>query len=233
MVGKLTFKNWKKYTFEFLSIFVAVISAFALNNWNDARNARHAEEKILLEIKNGIQTDMEDFDSNVANHELALRANVFYRDLINGKDLKQDSAAYFNILLFRDFTPIVNLSGYESLKSSGMKTIKDDRLRFDIIKLYDYHYNIITKLEDEIEEMSSYSNYFHRTNEVLHPFMIFDDQGRLRGFESPVKISDNERKELLSYLWRLEINRRFKLSRYDRMQKEMQKVIEGIEKELE
>ncbi|MFK7748164.1 MAG: hypothetical protein AB8B65_07230 [Kordia sp.] len=36
-------KNWKKYTFEFLSIFIAVISAFALNNWNENRNNRNAE----------------------------------------------------------------------------------------------------------------------------------------------------------------------------------------------
>ena len=47
-------RKWKKYIFEFLSIFIAVISAFALTNWNDNLNSRHSEQKILTEIKNGI-----------------------------------------------------------------------------------------------------------------------------------------------------------------------------------
>ena len=55
-----TFKNWKKYTFEFLSIFIAVSSAFALNNWNDNRRDRNAERKILEEIYNGLEKDLDD-----------------------------------------------------------------------------------------------------------------------------------------------------------------------------
>ena len=50
-------RNWKKYGFEFLSIFIAVTSAFALNNWNDNRQNQISEEKILKEIKNGIELD--------------------------------------------------------------------------------------------------------------------------------------------------------------------------------
>ena len=56
--------KWKKYTFEFLSIFIAVISAFWLNNWNDNRASRLSEEKILTEIKNGIELDIKDFSGN-------------------------------------------------------------------------------------------------------------------------------------------------------------------------
>ena len=47
---KIDFAPWKKHGFEFLSIFIAVISAFALNNWNDNRNADKSESKILIEI---------------------------------------------------------------------------------------------------------------------------------------------------------------------------------------
>jgi hypothetical protein len=45
--------NWKQYGFEFLSIFIAVIAAFALNSWGDERRDRLAEQKILLEIHRG------------------------------------------------------------------------------------------------------------------------------------------------------------------------------------
>lgn len=52
--------NWKTYAFEFLSIFVAVISAFALTNWDDKRRDRHTEVKILTEIRNGLEKDIKD-----------------------------------------------------------------------------------------------------------------------------------------------------------------------------
>ncbi|MEZ4957419.1 MAG: hypothetical protein R2825_27930 [Saprospiraceae bacterium] len=48
-------RNWKKYAMEFVSIFIAVISAFALNNWNDNRRDEQAAAKILTEISNGLQ----------------------------------------------------------------------------------------------------------------------------------------------------------------------------------
>ena len=50
--------SWKKYVFETLSIFIAVVSAFALNNWNLNRRDRVAEKEILIEVKNGIENDL-------------------------------------------------------------------------------------------------------------------------------------------------------------------------------
>lgn len=46
--------NWEKIGFEFLSIFIAVTSAFALNNWNENRRDDNAANKILAEISNGL-----------------------------------------------------------------------------------------------------------------------------------------------------------------------------------
>ena len=57
--------NWKKRGGEFLSIFVAVISAFALNNWNDNRRDANSENKILVEISNGLEKDLVDIQLNV------------------------------------------------------------------------------------------------------------------------------------------------------------------------
>ncbi|WP_417612232.1 hypothetical protein [Owenweeksia hongkongensis] len=49
--------SWRKNGFEFLSIFIAVVSAFALNNWNENRRDAHSENKILMEIYNGLEKD--------------------------------------------------------------------------------------------------------------------------------------------------------------------------------
>ena len=65
MMIRVNRKSWKRYGFEFLSIFVAVISAFALNNWNENRKGRDAEDKILAEIYNGLRKDLSDIDMNI------------------------------------------------------------------------------------------------------------------------------------------------------------------------
>lgn len=223
--------NLKKYAFEFLSIFLAVISAFALTNWNDNRNNRHSEEKILSEIRNGIGIDMRDFEGNITGHQISLRANQVFRDLLKGKEIHQDSVSLFYISLFRDYTPVINRTGYESLKTSGLKTITNDSLRFEIISLYDYYYGVIEIL-DRINEMQSFENYFASINTLLYPYMEFDAKGNLTKINNPTALSETDRNEILSYLWRLENNRNFKLGRYTSIINIMDKVKEDIEAEL-
>ncbi len=225
-------RNWKKYAFEFLSIFIAVITAFALNNWNDNRQLKLSEEKILKEIKNGISLDLQDFKGNRSGYHQSLRANKVFRDLINGASVPQDSMAFYYTMLFRDFVPIINLSGYESLKAGGLKTVRKDSLRFEIITLYDFYYSILDKIEYEIDEMKSYGNYFHKINGILYPYMEFDASGELAAFKQPVTISDTQKNELLSYLWRLEINRNYKIQRYTLIETKMLHLETYLEEEL-
>lgn len=42
----------KKFGFEFLSIFIGVFAAFALDSWNETRKDKYVEIKILSEINN-------------------------------------------------------------------------------------------------------------------------------------------------------------------------------------
>lgn len=223
--------KWKKYIFEFLSIFIAVISAFALTNWNDHKNSRNSEQKILTEIKNGIGIDKQDFEGNIYGHNLSLRANYKFRELLKGKEISQDSIGILYISLFRDYTPVINRTGYESLKETGLKTISNDSLRFQIISLYDYYYGIIDIL-DNVTEMQSFENYFASVNSLLHPYMEFDDSGNLLEITNPEELSRSERKEILSYLWRLENNRKYKLGKYQSIIEIMDSVKTDIENEI-
>jgi len=225
-------KNGKKYLFDFLSMFFAVISAFALNSWSENRNDKISEEKILKEIKNGIELDLNDFNSNIKGNKLSLRANDYFKDLVSGKMVKQDSAKIFYITLFRDYVPIINRSGYESLKASGMKTVTNDSLRLQIISLYDYYYSIIDLLEFHSDEMKSYPNYFKPINSLLNPYMNFDKDNNFLNFNTPIKISEIQKKEILSYLWKIDYNREYKLKRYQLIIDAMEKVKTNIQKEL-
>jgi hypothetical protein len=229
---KLNTFNWTKFSLEFLSIFIAVVSAFALNNWNEHRKDAESEQKILREIKNGIELDLKDFQGNIYGHSMSLRANTLMKQIIENKNVNLDSFPLFYLVLFRDYAPVINQSGYESLKSSGMKTIKNDSLRFEIIALYDYYYSIINKLDNEIDEMKSFVNYYARINDVIHPYMTFNSDGNLYSIKLPLDLPEIKKKELLSYLWRLETNRKYKIARYNLIIEKMNSLKAKIENQL-
>ena len=224
--------KWQAYLFEFLSIFIGISLAFALNNWNEERRDGISEKKILQEIRNGLQLDLHDISVNKSGHELGIQAILLFRDLIENKPIDQTNIARMYTVLTRDFNSIMNLTGYESLKSKGLEIIKNDDVRFQIIALYDYYYEIIYKIEEEAFEMQSFQNYFGPINALLYPSMQFDEQGRLLAIQQPIELSDAEKKRVYSFLWRIENNRLFKLQRYQMIEEKIQALIDAIDQIL-
>jgi hypothetical protein len=208
-------RNWKKYTIEFLSIFIAVISAFALNNWNENNRDNRAESKILSEILNGLDKDIEDVNLNIMGHEQGVKSCKFWRRLFNGESVNTDTVQQYYFLLTRDFVSIQNTSGYEALKSRGLELVKNDSLRTKIISLYEYDYKTLMKLEEEYHELQFQENYFHEVNNIIAPNFLYTSDGNILGLELPLNIPTAQKKILLSYLWKIQVNRKFVLQSYN------------------
>lgn len=206
--------------------------AFALTEWSQRKGERLSETKILMEINNGINADLNDFQANMNGHTISLRAISFMRGWLDGNPGSQDSTGIFYNLLFRNFTPIIHTSGYESLKATNIKTITNDSLRFQLINLYDYYYTILEKLEDQVAEMQDFKNFFASTNEILSPYMVFNAEGGLVQLNAPTGLSKEKKQLLLSYFWKVENNKKFKLFRYSNVVEEIRKLSANIEREL-
>lgn len=224
--------NWKKLGFEFLSLFIAVTSAFALNNWNENRKESEAANKILAEISNGLNKDLEDVRINKRGNKAGIYACEFWRDIVEGDEVNLDSLAQHYHYLTRDYISIQNTSGYETLKSRGLELIHNDSLRFKIISLYEFDYNILRKLEEEYKEMQYLENYFDEINNKIAPNFKFDEKGAPVDIKLPLKMSKDEKNILLSYLWKMKFNRNFVLEFYDQVEESILKLKEEIEEEL-
>lgn len=203
---KMNTPSWKTYAFEFLSIFIAVISAFALNNWNDNRKDNKAEEKILVEIRNGLKKDIEDLQTNVEGHKQGIRACQFWRSVIDDESIRQDSLQLKYIQLTRDFTSLQNISGYQTLKSRGLELVDNDSLRSDLISLYEYDYYTLRELEEEYEEMQFQKNYFKEINKYIAPYFQYDEKGNIVKIETPLMLDESDKKILKSYLLKIELS---------------------------
>jgi hypothetical protein len=220
--------NWKKHGVEFLSIFIAVISAFALNNWNDNRRANQSESKILTEIANGLEKDIIDIHDNKNGHEVGIAACIYFRRLLTDKKVDPDSILNYYFNLTRDYISIQNVAGYETLKSKGLELIKNDSLRLQIISLYEYDYNTLRKLEEEYSEMQFHENYFLEFNKELAPNFQFNQDGIITGIHLPLKISEAKKKILLLYLWKIQSNRKWILNIYADIESKIEKVRKNI-----
>ncbi len=223
--------RWSKFAFEFLSIFVAVISAFALNNWNDNRKDNVAEHNILEEISNGLEKDIKDTELNVMGHKYGLMACQFWRKVINDQAVNSDSIQFHYFNLLRDFISAQNTSGYENLKSRGLELIKNDSLRTAIISLYEYDYKTLKTLEEDYFEMQFHENYFKEFNELIAPNFQFDINGNILSIKLPLHLNMGDKNKLLSYLWKVESNRNFALQYYQVIETNIKELIAKIEKE--
>jgi hypothetical protein len=226
-------RAWKKYAFEFISIFVAIIAAFALTKWNDDRKEALAESKILVEILNGIKKDKYDFQLNTFGHQEGIRAIQFWQDVFNGESPSTDSLINHYQAMTRDFISIQNNSGYETLKSRGFELIKNDSLRTKIISLYEYDYKTLKNLEEEYHELQFHENYFVVLNQAIAPQLKFDQFGNIVGLDLPLSIPESQRRLLQSYLWKIRSNRLFILNFYKAAEANLDQVIRMIEHELQ
>ena len=229
---RIKYTNWKKFGFEFLSIFIAVLSAFALNNWNENRKAQQSESKILLEISNGLEKDIKDIRLNQLGHQYGKRACVYFAKIITGQRVEKDSIFNYYMGLTRDFISIQNTAGYETLKSKGLELISNDSLRLQIISLYEYDYNALRKLEEEYYEMQYHENYFKEFNDNLAPGFQFDSLQGLSGIKLPLNITTEKKKILLLYLWKIQYNRDFILTFYEDLEKKVTKIQNHIITEI-
>ncbi|WP_221391531.1 DUF6090 family protein [Dyadobacter sp. NIV53] len=225
-------ENLKKYAFEFLTIFIGIFAAFALDNWKENRKDQQTEIKILTEISNGLVKDLDDININEMGHKQGLEATKFFRNLITTPQIKTSSPAFLYFNLFRDFVSVQNTSGYETLKSKGLEIIENDSLRSNIISLYEYDYNALRKLEENYSEIQFQESYFNEFNRSLAPNFTFDKKGDINGINSPIKIPENEKKILMVDLWKIEKNRRFMLQYYSVVKVKIKKLQEEIIREL-
>ena len=225
--------NWKHFVFDLCSVFIGVWLAFSLNHWNDSRKDRHSELKTLGEIKNGLAMDLKDIEENVQGHQQGIKACSFMRRVFREQSVPNDSFTIYYFAMLRDFISIQNKSGYESLKSKGLETISDDSLRVKIIALYDYHFQVIEKLEERYSEMQFYENYRQEIESPLASRMKFNDGGIPIGLDSPIDFTPQERKKALAALWRITYNRFYTIQHYQKLKESITEVIDLIDDELD
>ncbi|MBO3698169.1 hypothetical protein [Roseivirga sp. E12] len=152
------------FILEIFSIFLGVTIAFLASHWNDVRKDRITEQKILAELKVELATDLSDVQNNINGHQMGLKAVNLFQRYCGGEQVSLDSLGFFYERLHRDYLSITNTTAYETLKSKGLEIITNEDLRNDIVRLYDFEYEILEKLEEQYRPAQFHQNYFSILN---------------------------------------------------------------------
>jgi len=218
MSGKY-FKNWKNkwevYFVEFISVFLAVILAFLLNSWRSDHKDEITKNKILLEITQGLSKDIADMEGNIKAHKRAIKSCDFWRAILNNKDFDPEKLQDNYIYTFRDYFILENKSGYETLQSKGLELIQNDSLRNKIINVYEYDFYSLKMLEENYAECQFHESYFNSFNDIIAPHFVFSpENGEIININKPLNLSVEDRNILMSYLMKIETNRKFTVAYY-------------------
>ncbi len=223
---------FKKYFSEFALIFISVILAFALTEWSNNQGKKISEEKIFLEILNGLKKDSIDLTGNIDAHKNGIKACKYWRKVITDNKADKDSLIGYYFLLTRNVISIQNISGYETLKSKGLETIKNDSLRAKIINLYEFDYQVMKKFEEDYKENQFFDNYFFQINEKIAPNLKFDSNGNIYDINLPLTITNSEKNILLSYLWKIQMSRIEREYAGKSLKKKINTLYKEIDKEI-
>lgn len=127
---------------EILLVLMGILIALEINNNNERNKARVFEEKMLIEVKNALEQDVDFFENHLIGfrNKEAAKAAVFFNKYYLTKQINPDSIEFhFNNLDF-GFQVTYNRGPYEALKSTGLDKVSNDSLRSVMIYVYDFVY---------------------------------------------------------------------------------------------
>ena len=145
-------KTGKYFTYaigEIILVVIGILIALQINNWNDQNKERDDEKLILNEIKDNLQFDLADFESNIVNLQNKTTSCKSMLKILEGDIAYNDSIGYFFYYL-KTYPHFSNKSnGYNLLQSKGLDIIQNTSIRKAITDLYEDRYIYLKTYEKE------------------------------------------------------------------------------------
>jgi hypothetical protein len=177
---------------EIVLVVLGILIALSINNWNQRRSLKNVEKAILEGIHQDIMNDTIDINSNMRMYRYYLKlAPIILNDLTYKKEKSDDIVQGIYFLATNDVLLMLHTSKFEEAKQKGLSIISNSTLREKISRLYEFHYPLTIKSDND------YKGFDYV--ELLFPIMgnIFEvDSESVK--QNKVIISDKNYNALLS-----------------------------------
>ncbi len=163
----LTENKFSKYLLyavgEILLVIIGILIALKLNNLNNTQDLRQKEYTLLVEVRNNLEANMNEFNSSIKWQTQQIKNIEKIIDYSKKGYLWNDTLGIAITQFQNPEEFYVNSSGYNSLQSIGLDIISSDTVRQSITQLYDMHYTICAVRSNE---------YGQELFLVREPFML-------------------------------------------------------------
>ena len=144
---------------EIVLVVIGILIALQINNWNEQRKESNLELEMLKGLSNDLANNKVKISNKISRDSLIITGNQHLLTLLKDTNSTFDDSLQFsfgNINRYDVFFP--QAMAYESLKSKGFHTIKNDSLRTNIIELYDEIYYINSHIRELRSKLYTESN---------------------------------------------------------------------------
>ena len=137
----LTENKFSKYLIyaigEIVLVVIGILIALSINNWNERKNTKTEESKVLSEIKAALETDIYKINANINEANKSIESIQIIKKQIQLAKPTNDSLGY-HFAQFLDWSASnINTGPYETLKTKGLDLISNDILRNEIINYFE------------------------------------------------------------------------------------------------
>ena len=139
--GKTT--KYLKYAIgEIVLVMIGILLALQVNNWNNNRQLKQKEKKILIELRRNLVSN-----DSILQQEIKLQQTITHEITTTIEHLKSKKpyndtiSSYLSHIVWIERIQFVS-SAYESLKSIGLDIISSDLVRADISNLFSNEFPI-------------------------------------------------------------------------------------------
>lgn len=200
---------------ELLIVGFGVYLGFMANTYTQTQNEKSYINATIKEMYHSLGEDIIDAEGNKEGHHRGLIAVHYFANMLKNKPINQDSFLHYLQVLTRNFVSIQNSSAFETIRSRGFNVIENDSIRRQLIKLFDFKYEMLEKIEEKYQESQIYTNESNHINTILSNSLVFDENLKLSKIILPLKVTNQDRNRLILILHRISTTRNFNIMVYD------------------
>ena len=119
---------WLYSVGEFVLIFLGILIALQVDNWNQSRQDRKLEKVLMSEMRSNLIASQADIEYNIRMQERYLNNTQVVIDFLNSELPWHDSLGWYFTRIQAGTIFDHNNSAYESLKSIGIDLVRNDSL---------------------------------------------------------------------------------------------------------
>lgn len=223
-------KQWLTYLAELLVVVFGVFLGFMANNYTSNLQEKDYINATIKQMYLSLENDISDAQVNLNGHNRGLNAIPYFFKIAKGEPVNVDSFEIYHHRLTRTFISVQNTSQFETIRSKGFNVIKNDSLRRQMIKLYDFEYEVLEKIEEKYQESQLFAYDYLPIINLLDKSLVFGNDLKLVKIQTPLNITQEERSQLILILKRMHTTRVFNIGIYRDAIKKMEELRAHIAK---